>query len=112
MPQTPEEAYLTENAGQLGLRLWLEPTGDVSAANDWKNDRYVLIPDGEASSAVMWDIELNSKESADRFEASARARIAAMAKVSEKRHLSVSRPAPARVRLLNTATPGLAAKFN
>ena len=111
LPQTPEEAYLAETAGQLGLRLWLEPTGDVSAANDWKNDRYVLIPDGEASSAVMWDIELASRENADRFETAAHARIAAMAKVSEKRHLSVSRPAPARVRFLNTATPELAAKF-
>ncbi len=32
MPPAPEEPYLTESAGHLGLRLWLEPMGDVGAA--------------------------------------------------------------------------------
>lgn len=109
LPQTPEEPYLTESAGQLGLRLWLEPAADAGAAADWKNDRYLLVPDGEASSAVLWDIELASKESADRIEAAARKRIASIS--GEKRHLSVTRPAPARVRFLNTATAGLLEKL-
>jgi hypothetical protein len=123
LPGTPEEPYLSESAGQLGLRLWLGPAGDVAAAEDWKNDRYVLIPDGEASSAVLWDIELDSKEAADRLQAAASHRIAAMAGLQEsatpgkvivtpeKRHLRISRPSPTRIRFLNAATPELAGKF-
>ena len=83
LPAVPEEPYLIESAGQLGLRLWLEPTGDVGAASEiascWKNDRYLLFPDGEASSAVLWDIELESKDAADRFQAAALDRVSAMA---------------------------------
>ncbi len=128
MPATPEEPYLTESAGQLGLRLWLEPMGDAGEALEisscWQNDRYLLIPDGEASAAVIWDIELESKEAADRLQAAALNRGAAMAGLqeaaelgkiiitAEKRHLRITRPSATRVRFLNTATPELAAKFN
>lgn len=128
MPATPEEPYLTESAGQLGLRLWLEPMGDAGAALEisscWENDRYHLIPDGEASIAVLWDIELESKEAADRLQAAALDRVAAMADLKEaaelgkvtitgdKRHLRLTRPSATRVRFLNSATPELAAKFN
>lgn len=124
LPATPEEPYLSETAGQLGLRLWLEPRGDAGAASEiassWKNDRYLLIPDGEASSAVLWDIELVSKEAADKLQAAALDCIAAMAGLQEtatlgkivqspeKRHLRITRPSPARVRFLNAATPELA----
>jgi len=124
LPAMPEEPYLTESAGQLGLRLWLEPTSaaqEISSA--WKNDRYLLIPDGEASAAVIWDIELENKEAADRLESAALARIAATAGLkqaaepgiplvtTDKRHLRISRPSAVRVRFLNTATPQLATKF-
>jgi hypothetical protein len=128
MPAVPEESYLTESAGQLGLRLWLEPMGDAGAASGlaacWKNDRYLLVPDGEASSAVIWDIELESKEAASRLQAAALGRVATMAGLEEavapgkiivtpgKRHLRVSRPSPVRVRFLNTATTELAEKFD
>jgi hypothetical protein len=128
MPATSEEPYLTESAGQLGLRLWLEPMGDAGEALEisscWKNDRYLLIPDGEASAAVIWDIELESKEAADRLQAAALNRGSAMAELeeaaelgktiitAEKRHLRITRPSATRVRFLNTATPELAAKFN
>ena len=115
MPSLPEEPYLSESAGQLGLRLWLEPLGDVGEASGiasgWKNDRYVLLPDGEASSAVVWDIELDSKEAADRLETTARSRISVMAAGQENRHLSVFRPSPSRVRFVNTTTRELAEKF-
>lgn len=128
MPATPEEPYLDESAGQLGLRLWLEPMGDAEEALEisscWQNDRYLLIPDGEASAAVIWDIELESEDAADRLQAAALTRIAAMAETSEtpaigktvtttaKRHLRISRPSVKRVRFLNTDTPALAEKFN
>ncbi len=127
LPDMPEEPFLSESAGQLGLRLWLEPLGDVGAAleisSEWKNDRYVLVPDGEADAAVLWDVELESPEAADRFQAAALDRIAAMAGLAgraepgkvavtaEKRHLRISRPAPERVRFLNTATSGMADGF-
>ena len=128
IPATPEEPYLDESAGQLGLRLWLEPMGDAGEALEisscWENDRYLLIPDGEASAAVIWDVELESEDAADRLQAAALTRIAAMAELTEspaigttvttadKRHLRIYRPSGKRVRFLNTATPDLAEKFN
>jgi len=128
LPAPSEEPFLTESAGQLGLRLWLEPLGDAGAASEiaatWKNDRYVLFPDGETSSAVLWEIELNSSASADQLQAAALDLTAAMggreqsatpgeAVVSpEKRYLLVSRPAPTRIRFLNTAEAGTAAGLN
>lgn len=128
MPRFPEEPYLTESAGQLGLRLWLEAMGDVGAAlevsSTWKNDRYALIPDGEASSAVVWDVELESAQAADAFEKAALQRAAAMTgaaaapsvrqvlKSEAGRCLRVSRPAPNRVRFMNTATTALLEKFD
>jgi hypothetical protein len=124
LPDTPEEPYLSESAGQLGLRLWLEPMGDLALASEiasfWKNDRYLLIPDGEASSAVVWDIELGASAPADQLQAAALDRIAAMAGLAtpavlgqthitaEKRHLRLTRPSPTRVRFINTHTPALA----
>jgi len=128
MPAVPEEPYLTESGGQLGLRLWLEAMGDAGAALEisscWKNDRYLLLPDGEASTALVWDIELDSKDAADRLQAAALDRAAAMAGLedapalastvvtADKRHLRVSRPSPLRVRFLNTHSPELAEKLN
>lgn len=119
LPEVPEEPFLTETAGQLGLRLWLEPLGDVGAAleisSSWKNDRYVLFPDGETSSAVLWDIELDAAKAADALEALALNLVAAMAgqqdsatlgklvKSPENRHLQLTRISPTRIRFLNTA---------
>lgn len=115
MPATPEEPYLAESAGQLGLRLWLEASGDAGMALEisarWKNDRYLLVPDGEASSAVVWDVQLDSKDAADSFEEAARAGADAMSSAAANRHLGVSRPAPDRVRFLNTATSELLEKL-
>ena len=121
LPPTPEEPYLSESAGQLGLRLWLEDMGDagqaLEIASEWKNDRYVLIPDGESSTAVIWEVELATEAAADAFQTAALQRIAAMAKANappavgatlttpDQRHLRVTRPAPTRVRFQNSFTP-------
>jgi hypothetical protein len=123
LPKTPEEPYLTESGGQLGLRLWLEEMGDMEAAvgiaSAWRNDRYALVPDGEASTAVIWDVELADEKSADRFQQAALQRAAAMAGAAqpaapggtlvtpEKRHLRVTRPSAVRVRFLNTRSTGM-----
>lgn len=104
LPVTSEDPFLTESAGLLGLRLWLEPAGEDASriADAWKNDRYVLFPDGETGTAVLWDIELSSPEAADRLEGAARKLVVKMAAVAG-RHLVVSRPSSMRIRFLNTA---------
>jgi hypothetical protein len=127
LPAPPEEPYLSENAGQLGLRLWLEPLGDVGEALEisscWQNDRYLLLPDGEASTAVVWDLVLETAESADRLQAAMLDFIAASSELDEiptpgetveasgERLLTLRRVSPTRVRFLNTATRELAGAF-
>jgi hypothetical protein len=125
LPTTAEEPFLTETAGELGLRLWLAPLGDVGAAveiaSHWKNDRYLLFPDGESSSAIMWDIELLDATATDKLQDVALDLVAAMAGQEdaatlgkailspEKRHLQINRPAPTRLRFLNTSEAATAA---
>lgn len=127
LPATPEKPFLTESAGQLGLRLWLEPLGDAGAASEiaatWKNDRYMLFPDGESSSAVLWEIELESADATDRLQAAAldltaaisgRKQTANLAEIivsPKMRNLSVTRTAPNRIRFLNTAEATTASQF-
>lgn len=127
LPNAPEKPYLTESAGQLGLRLWLEALGDVGAAMEisscWKNDGYALIPDGESSSGVIWEVELDSAKAADDLQTAALNYVSAKAKLentpavrvlvttSEGRHLRISRPSPTRVRFLNTASKELMGCF-
>jgi hypothetical protein len=128
MPAAPEEPYLGESAGQLGLRLWLEAMGDAGAAleisSNWKNDRYLLVPDGESSTAVVWDVEFDSEEAADQFQAAALDHLAARAEQEKavalgqlvttgaQRHLRVTRPAAARVRFTNSHTRELPGRFD
>ena len=113
LPAPPEEPFLTESAGQLGLQLWLDALGDVAAASEiaasWKNDRYILFPDGEESSAVLWDIEVETAAAADQLEASAREIAVAMARPS--RQLTISRISPTRIRFINTHDGATAGKL-
>ena len=123
----PEEPYLSESAGQLGLRLWLERAGDVGMAHElsscWAGDRYVLVPDGEASTAVLWEIELDSVDAAEKFQSVALELISAAANASEAaklgnilvsadgRHFAVTRARPTAIRFINSATKTFAEKF-
>lgn len=120
LPELPEEPFLSESAGQLGLRLWLDELGDVGAAHEvssaWLNDRYVLVPDGESSSAVLWEIEFETTDAADRFQEMALELISAMAgqegpaapgialATPEGRHLKLERTGPTRARFTNSTT--------
>jgi len=115
LPATPEEPYLVESGGQLGLRLWLEATGDVGMALEvssaWKNDRYALVPDGEASTALVWDIELDEEAATDRlFEAAGRLAEAMNALEAENGDVSAQRVVlrvnPTRVRYVNPVSKG------
>jgi hypothetical protein len=117
MPAVEGEPFLSERAGELGLRLWIEPV-DVEAALDiasaWKNDRYVLFPDGENSSAVIWDVvfetvALNQVSGMAGREDESKAGVAV--ETLEKRFLLVSRPAADRVRFLNAARKETAEKL-
>jgi hypothetical protein len=112
--------FLTESAGQLGLRLWLEPVTDPTAAAEladhWVNDRYQVFADGDDDAALIWDIELDHAAAADRMLPHALARVASLAGAGRSaelgvplatdagRHLLLARPSPTRLRLLNTAT--------
>ena len=125
LPAVPEEPFLTESAGELGMRLWLAPLGDLGSAleiaSSWKNDRYLLFPDGESSSAVLWDIELENAAAADKLQAAALDLVAALAGQQEsatlgkpiaspeKRHLMLTRISPTRLRFLNTSEAATAA---
>lgn len=123
----PDGDYLTETAGQLGLRLWLAAADGDAAADEasrhWSNDRYRLFPDGETAVALIWEIELDTPAATDAMEKLALARIAALAgktapatlatplPTRDQRHLLISRSAPNRLRFLNTADPATAVKW-
>jgi hypothetical protein len=127
LPTPPEPPFLTESAGQLGLRLWLEPLGDAGSALEipaaWKNDRYILFPDGESSSAVLWDIELDSAATTDQLLPIALRAAAALAGQPEpalpgvalvsaqQRQLWVQRISPTRIRFINAAEAATIAKL-
>ncbi len=120
LPEPPEEPFLVESAGQLGLRLWLEATGDLGMALNlsagWRGDRYALVPDGEESAMVIWEIEMATPDLAAELTAAALERTAAMAGMApeetpaldevvatnDARFLRVTRVSPTRVRFLNT----------
>jgi len=107
-PEIEDEVFLAEGAGYLGLRLWLEVTGDVGLAEEiaraWKRDGFRLFADGEMSSGVVWDIELEDKSSADKLESIARERVKAIIEMSEGRFFGIVRVSPTAVRFINTAT--------
>lgn len=127
LPATPEPPVLTESAGQLGLRLWLQsrnaPNADPAIETAWKGDRYALFPDGESFSLV-WDLELDSAASADLIQSMRPGTPSAPSGrnelldgsdmpdvVGETRHLSIIRISPTRLRFLNTASAATAAKL-
>jgi len=113
------EPFLTESAGMLGLRLWMEPLGDVGAASEiaaeWVADRYALIPQGESHSALVWEIQFESNAAADRFQSLALDLVAALAGLDdsategkpaptpEGRVLEIRRISPVIVRFTNRA---------
>jgi len=127
MPAVPGDPFMSDSAGELGLKLWVFTLGDPGASLDisssWKNDRYVFFPEDEMTSGVVWDVVLDSKEAADKFQEMAQGMAAALAgkedaaplavpvETLEKRFLQVSRVAPDRVRFLNVAKKETAEKL-
>lgn len=121
-----DEMYLRESAGYLGLRLWIAETGDHALAgeiaSDWVKDGYLLFSDGESSSAIVWEVELETKATSGKFESVALHFIAALAgkeaapKLGEivtsrdGRFLRILRKSDRSVVFLNTATRETAAR--
>ncbi len=108
-----DEIYLRESAGYLGLRLWLSEMGDVGraeeVARDWMRDGYILFGDGELSSGLVWQVELESENAADLLEGAARERVEMI--WAEGRYTGATRVSPKVVRLYNVATAETAAKL-
>lgn len=113
LPMVDDEIYLRESAGYLGLRLWLSEMGDVGraeeVARDWMRDGYILFGDGELSSGLVWQVELESENAADLLEGAARERVEMI--WAEGRYTGATRVSPKVVRLYNVATAETAAKL-
>ncbi|MDP4625582.1 MAG: hypothetical protein NWT08_10655 [Akkermansiaceae bacterium] len=107
-PEMPDETYLKENLGYLGLRLWVEMAGDVGLgeelAREWVRDGYVLFGDGEMSSGLVWDVELESAEGAGKFQEVARSIASVLAMEEPERKYEVVRISEKRVRFLNVVS--------
>jgi hypothetical protein len=101
-----DEIYLEESAGYLGLLLWFAQFGDVEKAEQlaqaWRGDRYVLFADGEASSALVWELNFQHVDAASAFLEIANQ---VCAKPQDARYLGVRRLSATRVRFYNAATP-------
>ena len=113
LPEIPDEIFLKESAGYLGLRLWLSLTEDLGMAEEvsrsWMKDGYALFADGEMSSGLVWEVTLENKEAADTFAKAAQDLAEAMA--TEDRFLGTARVSETTVRFFNTATKDSAAKL-
>ena len=107
-PEVVDEVYLRENMGYLGLRLWVEMAGDLGLgeelAREWVRDGYVLFGDGEVSSGLVWDVELESAGGAGKFEEVARAIAGVLAMEDTERKYKVLRISERRVRFLNVVS--------
>jgi hypothetical protein len=119
--------FLSESAGQLGLRLWLEPVADpalaAELADHWTNDRYQVFADGDDDAALLWDIELDAAAAVERMLPHALRRVALLAGseraaelgvplvTAARRHLLLVRPFPTRLRFLHTASAATAGRW-
>lgn len=69
LPKTPGEMVAEDSGGALGLRLWLEPLGDVQAARDlaeaWVHDCWRLFATDDRTHHVVWSIEMRDEAATD-----------------------------------------------
>jgi len=121
-PTLPEEPHLKESAGLLGVKLWLasicDPDDLALLSTTYHGDLYFLLPDGQESTALVWDVEFLSEDGADRFQKAALARVAEIKESVEPspgsapRTMKISRASAIRVRFINAQTPALVEAFN
>jgi hypothetical protein len=69
LPETPGEIVAEDAGGALGMRLWLEPLGDVQAARElsesWVHDQWRLFATDDRTHHLVWSIELSDQKSVD-----------------------------------------------
>lgn len=115
LPEQAGEGVITESAGWLGLKLWIEtidPSMEELGAS-WRGDTYQLTATSDTTFNLVWDIICDSEESADTLSTLGCQMIAKLAnsetipKVGEtltspeRQLLSIARPAPNRIRFSN-----------
>jgi hypothetical protein len=66
-PDSRKKILATNQLGELGLRLWLEPYAGVIEASplaeEWRGDQYWVFDNGEEL-ALTWVLEMSSEKSA------------------------------------------------
>lgn len=112
LPETGAEPVLEESAGWLGLKLWLETLEPElsSHADSWRGDRYSLTARSDTQLDLVWDIELADATAAGAVADAGRImagfiagvdedpEVAEVVRTPEGGRISVTRPAPTRVR--------------
>jgi hypothetical protein len=111
--EIPDEVYLQENAGYLGLRLWLSEFDEdgpaEEAARSWVRDGYLLFADGEMSSGLLWEVQFADAEAAEHFRKVSEQWKDAVAE--EGRYTGVIEVSDTVVKIFNVATEAMAAKL-
>lgn len=119
LPETPGEMVLEDAGGSLGLKLWLDPLGDVLMARNVSeklvHDRWRLFATNDSTYHVIWALELADPATTDQVAAAFCSMGAAIAgsdndltlgqaiKTAEGRMLRIERTGPTSLRLSNTA---------
>jgi hypothetical protein len=115
VPEIEGTPVLDETAGMLGFQLWLHTLDPELAplARAWRGDRYQLSAKNDTALDLVWDIRLDSEESATEVLELALAMAGALSDSEEDpetgeivtspdgRQLSVSRPEKATIRFTN-----------
>ncbi|MES2996707.1 MAG: hypothetical protein V4733_07850 [Verrucomicrobiota bacterium] len=100
LPPFKNPPFLTESAGLLAMLAWLPDARE--AAHGLKSDRYALIPDGDESVAVVWDLEATDAAAGERLEIAVRMKNAGILK--DGRHMTWTRISSTGIRWINAAT--------
>lgn len=127
LPVTPGEMVLEDSGGALGLRLWLDPLGDVQASRDIAeqlvDDQWRLYATDDRTHHLIWIIELADEKTTDTalaafcgmgsyFTGSENDLTAGKpAQTPEGRWITIDRPSPTSIRLQNTADAATAEKI-
>ena len=121
LPATPGETVLEDSGGALGLRLWLDPLGDVQASRDIAeqlvDDQWRLYATDDSTHHLIWIVEFADEATTTKaltgfcgmgyYFTGSDTDLAPgkPAQTPEGRWLTIDRPSPTSLRLQNTANP-------
>lgn len=119
LPETPGEIVLEDSGGALGVKLWLDPLGDVlqsrNMAEKLCDDRWRLFATDDLTHHAVWVSEWSDEAAAGKALAAFLAMGGALAgsdddltlgnavKTPEGRLLRIDQPSPTTLRLTNAA---------